>query len=456
MFRPLLKYDYDFMAARRVGRFGFKDSEISKLGGKLKAFNKKHKADKNNPDLSFCRLPYDRDSVKQISKLARRLRRKFKNLVVVGIGGSDLGAKAIYQALAGDFANLKSNRGKNLKVYFIGDTVDPEPMADLLKILNLKETVFYIVSKSGETIEPLASFLFLRKKLIWKTGYKKHKEHFIITTNPGKGALFDIAEKEGYLLAEHYAGGGRFSVLSVNGLLPAACAGFEISDLLAGARAMAKNAKRNNQWKNLPFFFASLQYLAYKKRKQSISVLMPYAYYLRNFAFWFRQLWGESLAKEFNLKNKKVNLGLTPIAALGPTDQHSQIQLYNEGPHDKIITFIKVGGFPNNFKVPKYKDSAAIYLAGHKFKEILNIEQRATAVSLMKNKRPNGAIILPALNEYYLGQLFYFFEMAALYLGELLEINVFNQPGVEQSKKYMYGLLGKEGYEKDKKEINNF
>jgi glucose-6-phosphate isomerase len=198
----------------------------------------------------------------------------------------------------------------------------------------------------------------------------------------------------------------------------------------------------------LPFVFAALQFLAYKKRKQNISILMPYNYYLNEFSFWFRQLVAESLGK-----NK---LGITPIASLGPSDQHSQIQLYIEGPHDKIITFITVENNKYDLSVPRYQKSELSYLGGHSFNNILKVEHWATSISLMEHKRPNGTIILPELNEFYLGQLFFFFEMAVVYLGELLDVNVFNQPGVEHSKKYMYGLLGRKGFEKEAKEIRKY
>jgi glucose-6-phosphate isomerase len=453
--RGTIKYDYAFMNSGQVGAAGYKNTELVKLGKELKNINKQLKNNKNDAELSFRKLPYDKKIIKQVTTTARKLRNKFDNLVVVGIGGSDLGSRAIYQALAGNYANLLDKKGKNLKIYFLGDTTDPQPLADLLKVLNLKKTAFYIVSKSGSTIEPLAVFLFLRKKLIRKVGRKKHKNHFVITTNSDKGVLLEIATKEQYLVLPHYQGGGRFSVLSVNGLLPAACAGFDIKQLLAGARALNRLTKANNYKKNTPFVFASLQYLAYSRRKQNVAVFMPYAYSLQDFTKWVRQLWGESISKATNLKNKKVNIGITPVAALGPTDQHSQIQLLMEGPADKIITFIAVAKRKNNFKVPQYNNEQLKYLTGQKFTNILMIERHATAVALMKNKRPNATIYLPELNEYYLGQLFYFFEMATVYLGFLLNINPYDQPGVEQSKKYMYGLLGKPGYAKDKKEILN-
>jgi len=452
--RGTIKYDYDFMSSRRVGSSGYKNEELAKLGKELKTIKLKLKNSKNEPELSFRKLLGNKKLIKQVTRIARKLRANFDNLVVVGIGGSDLGARAVYQALAGNYANLQAKKGRDMKVYFLGDTTDPQPLADLLKILKLKKTAFYIVSKSGNTIEPLSVFLFLRKKLIRKVGKRKHKKHFVITTNQEKGTLLAIAQKEQYLVIPHYEGGGRFSVLSANGLLPAACAGFDINQLLVGAKALNRLTK-NSYKKNSPYVFACLQYLAYKKRKQNVSVFMPYTYYLQDFTKWLRQLWGESISKEKDLQNKKVNIGITPVAALGPTDQHSQIQLFMEGPIDKIITFITVAKRKNSFKVPKYNHNEIKYLTGHKFANILMIERHATAVALMKNKRPNGTIYLPELNEYYLGQLFYFFEMATVYLGYLLNINPYNQPGVEQSKKYMYGLLGKPGHDKDKKEILN-
>jgi len=447
-----LKYDHQFMSAKRIGKYGYKDSELRILARKLKSINKELKEKKDSPELSFRKLPFDKKVLKQVISLSRKLKRKHENLLVVGIGGSDLGARAIYQALAGDYANqLSSNR--KMKIYFSGDTTDPQPLVDLLKVINLKKTVIYVVSSSGSTTETMATFLFLRKKLIQKVGRKKHAQQILVTT--GKDSILsEIATKEGYQILPHYPGGGRYSVLSVHGLLPIACAGFDIERLLAGARVIERMTKKNSQKTNLPYFFACLQYLAFTKRKQNISVIMPYNYYLNEFSFWFRQLWAESLANKKDFKNKTVNAGMTPVASLGPTDQHSQIQLYNEGPYDKVITFLLVDNINNNLKVPKYKNQDLNYLNNHKFADILKIEHRATAVSLMKNKRANGTIILPKLNEFYLGQLFYFYEMATVYITQLLGVNAFDQPGVEQSKNYMYGILGRAGYEKYKDEIN--
>jgi len=201
--------------------------------------------------------------------------------------------------------------------------------------------------------------------------------------------------------------------------------------------------------------YATLQFLGLTKRQQHISVVMPYAEHLRQFGFWYRQLWAESLGKKENLKGQVVNVGPTPIASLGATDQHSQMQLYNEGPFDKLTTFIRVEEFEENFTIPKpLEDLEGVqYMVGHDFAKVINTEAQASALALAQNGRPNGTIILSELNEQILGALFVFFEWATAYMGELMEINTYNQPGVEAGKTAMYALLGRKGFEDRKKEL---
>jgi glucose-6-phosphate isomerase len=429
----LLKYDFKNMFASKVASFGFKQSELAGLGKKLKAFNAKLDKQAGAPDLSFRKLPYDLAGVDLIQQIVKNLKTKFDTLVIVGIGGSDLGAKALIRGLA-----LSQQQ-----VYFSGDTTDPQAFKNLLAKININKTLFYAVSKSGDTLETLASFLFWRDQAIKKVGLKNHNQHFIVTTNLKQGKLLSIAQKEGYSILGHYDGGGRYSALSVNGLFPAAWLSLDIKQLLKGAQAIDKMAKNNSWQQNLPFIFAALHYLGYIKRRQNISVLMPYAEALNSFSFWYRQLLAESLGKKYDKNGRLVNIGLTPIAASGPKDQHSQLQLYNEGANDKIFTFIRVENFKIDYKLPLYQEAGLEFLAGKSMSGILNIEQQAVALSLTKNQRANATIITPELNEYYMGQLFQFFELATVYLGELLGIDVFNQPGVEDSKKMMMRMLVK-------------
>jgi glucose-6-phosphate isomerase len=251
--------------------------------------------------------------------------------------------------------------------------------------------------------------------------------------------------------------GGRYSALSAVGLFPCALAGIDIKKLLAGARYADKICSRGDVWKNPAYMSAILQYLAYKKRK-NISVIMPYSSSLKCFAEWYVQLWAESLGKRMNLKGETVSIGPTPLKAIGTTDQHSQLQLFMEGPYDKIITFIEVEKFNNKVSIPKmFEDFKEIgYLGGHTMAELFKAELAATRIALTKNKRPNYSIIIPAINPFTIGQLLFFFEVQTAFGGGLFGINPFDQPGVEEGKRLTYGIMGKKGYEDKKAEVENW
>ncbi len=296
----LLQYDCRNMSAAKVGSFGFKNSELANLGKKLPRINNVLEKKSDMPEMSFRKLPYDLAGADIIQSVVRQVKRKFDTLVVVGIGGSDLGAKAL--------VNILHKNAKN--IFFTGDTTDPQALQGLLDKINIKKTLFYVVSKSGETLETAANFLFWRDRVIKAVGPKKHREHFLITTNPQKGKMLQIAQNEGYPILAHYPGGGRFSVLSVNGLLPAAWAGLDIKQLLKGAQAIDKLCKQAAWPQNLPFIMAAYHYLGYKKSHQNIAVLMPYLEALNYFSFWYRQLWAESLGKKYDNQGKVVSIGL--------------------------------------------------------------------------------------------------------------------------------------------------
>jgi glucose-6-phosphate isomerase len=240
-------------------------------------------------------------------------------------------------------------------------------------------------------------------------------------------------------------------------MVPATLSGLDVSKFLEGAADMQAKLDEAPASEDLALEYAEYQYY-YAEKGKSITVMMPYLYNLRSFAQWFRQLWAESLGKRVNNDGELVHTGTTPVAAIGPTDQHSQLQLYNEGPNDKIITFIITDEVQENIPLPNNYEGLEdfAYFKGHNFADILKRELETTAYSLTKNERPNCTIHLPQLDEYNLAQLFYFFEQVTAYMGYLFEINTYNQPGVELSKNAMYGVLGKEGYEKQKEEFENF
>jgi glucose-6-phosphate isomerase len=222
--------------------------------------------------------------------------------------------------------------------------------------------------------------------------------------------------------------------------------GTDCDELLAGAKRMMEHTADPEPWKNPAYLYGTLLYIADKEEKRNIAVMVPYSDRLRPMAEWFCQLWSESLGK--------LGMGSTPYPSIGTTDQHSQMQLWMEGPQDKVVTFIRVDDHGADITIPRvFKDSGVAYLGGHSLSELFNAEEEATELALAKAGRPNMTIKVPKLDAAHLGELFYFFEIATAYTGFLYGINPFNQPSVEMSKNFTYGMMGREGYEKQRKEV---
>ena len=307
--------------------------------------------------MGFMDLPYQSAVAKDIGKFALKQKGLFDDFVVIGIGGSALGNIALQTALNNPFWNiLSSKKRKNWPRLFVPDNVEPELIKSLSEIINFNKTVFNIISKSGTTAECLANFFYLKNMLIKKVGIKNWQKHIIITTDEKKGYLRELADKEGIVSFVVPANvGGRFSVMSPVGLVSAAFTGLKIEKLLAGCRAMDERCTQDIS-KNPAAMYAAIQYIMYQKGKR-INVMMPYAQSLKDISDWFRQLWAESLGKKTNIKNETVNIGPTPVKALGVTDQHSQVQLYIEGPYDKIITFLSVENYRAKVVIPSSKEN---------------------------------------------------------------------------------------------------
>ena len=322
--------------------------------------------------------------------------------------------------------------------------------------LDLRRTGFNVISKSGSTAETLAQFLWTYKLLKGRVGDLKARERLIITTDPDQGPLRSLIHRERVpSLAVPPNVGGRFSVLSAVGLLPASLAGIDVDELLAGARFMDQCLKDLDH--NLAHRLAALFYLFATAKKCPILVLMPYATSLAGLADWFCQLWAESLGKARDLHGNLVHAGSTPIRALGATDQHSQLQLYQEGPADKLIAFLTVGKFKHDLEIPDlYPDQEAMsYLAGRSFSELLRAEQQATAFNLMKAGRPSLTLNLPEVNPFTVGQLIYLLEVATVAAASLFGVNAFDQPGVEGGKQTACGLMGRPGFEDRRREFTD-
>lgn len=394
--------------------------------------------------------------VGQILDAAAFVRDTAENFVVLGIGGSALGPIAVQQALCHFHHNeFKSAAGGSPRV-FIEDNIDPERMAALLDVIDLDKTVFNVITKSGSTSETMAQLLIVTRLLIDRFGENALRDHLIATTDKEKGNLVGIAQKYNLRTFVVPDGvGGRFSELCPVGLLPAAVAGIDIRGLLAGAGYMDELCSVEDPMKNPALMLAGLEVLAMENHGANIGVLMPYADSLKYMADWYAQLWAESLGKKKTVDGKVLRFGQTPVKSLGVTDQHSQVQLYTDGPHDKTITFIGVEHFRAEVMIPHAFDDipGVAFLSGHTLNELINAERVATEHAVTVSGQMNKTILLPEVNEFTLGELMMLFELQTAFAGELLGIDAFDQPGVEEGKNATYALLGKPGYEEKLKEL---
>ena len=449
--------NYNNMMEHAVGEQGITEKELTSLVGFVKQAHRKVEEGRGNAMQGWMDSPYNqKEVVKQIKETAKRIRKTCEYFVVLGIGGSALGPIAVFNALKHSYYNELPRKIRKGPKFYVLDNVDPEHMNALFDVIDLNKTVFNVITKSGATSETMSQYLIVMDMLTQKLG-DKAKEHIIATTSEFKGNLIKLAQKEGFETFYIPEGvGGRFSELSPVGLLPAAVVGIDVAELLHGARDMDKKCKKPDLWHNPALAVATLQYIAMKKGK-NIGVMMPYADSLKYISDWYAQLWAESLGKEVDNDGNVVNVGQTPVKALGVTDQHSQVQLYNEGPYDKIITFLEVGQFGSDVTIPDgCKDFPDVhFLAGHTLSELMNSELYATRYALTQRNRPNYTIRLDVVDEYHLGALLYFMQMQTAYAGAMLNVDAYNQPGVEGGKNATYALFGRKGYEAKAAEIRS-
>ncbi|MDI6760551.1 MAG: glucose-6-phosphate isomerase [Candidatus Brocadiaceae bacterium] len=437
----MLRTDFKNMLGDNVGIHGLTPAELQRLGRQASRHLKKIKEERTKGCHPFLDLPYQKGVAEMIKGIAGELRSWAKDFVVLGIGGSALGNIALHQALNPPYISGHENP----RIHVI-DTVDPDLFDGLLKSLDLRHTVFNVISKSGTTVETVAQFLIVRERLKDSLG-NAYPKHIITITDPEDGALRRLAEREGYVQLFIPKGvGGRYSVLSPVGLLSAAVGGINIDELLMGAVEMDKSTLGGQQEtveENPAMLGACLQYLSYK-RGRHITVIMPYSSALEAVGEWFCQLWAESLGKKSSLKGKVIHCGPTPVRALGPTDQHSQLQLYMEGPFDKVITFLAVEKFKSSVEIPQSPEADFRYLSGHTLAGLVEAERRGTELALTEAGRPSYTIYLPELSAFHVGGLLYMFQVQTALAGKLFGINPFDQPGVEAGKAHTSALLGKD------------
>lgn len=427
------------------------DAELFE-GRMADAFGEAHSAverQRSSGVLGFLDLPYASETVDQVQTLAEGYGQWFEDVVVLGIGGSGLGAKALRDALLGPFWNDHSDEERDhFPRLHVVDNPDPFTMRGLLERVDPARTLFNVVSKSGATAETMAQYLLVRERVDEAVGAESARGHFLFTTDPVSGALRRIGEAEDIpMLPVPENVGGRFSVLSPVGLLPAAVCGVDLAALLAGAAAMEERSRSGRLAENPAGVIATLLHHADRVQGRPIHVLMPYSDRLRSVALWFQQLWAESLGKARTVDGEPTQTGPTPVAALGATDQHSFLQLLMEGPSDKVVVFVEVSDHGPDAVIPQRHPEIKelSYLGGHTFGELINTERRATAEALRLAGRPNATLVMPDVSAGTLGQLLMLLQVATVYAGALYGVDPLDQPGVELSKRLTYGLMGREG-----------
>ena len=444
--------DFSNMVMEHLGVRGV-DSE--RLGGDLadrfRAAHESVEAIRRSGEMGFFELPYDSDALAQAQELADQIEGRFENLVIIGMGGSALGARTLRDALLGSLWNERSNeeRAGRPRMYILNN-VDPGAVLDVVEYLDLRRTLFNVVSKSGSTAETMALYLVLEGLLIEELGKENVGEHFVFTTDPENGALRSIAEAEGInSLPIPGNVGGRFSVLSPVGLFPAALAGMDAAALLGGAARADEYCRTPVLGENAAGLMATLLHVAHSELGASIHVLMPYSERLRSFSFWFQQLWAESLGKAHDRSGNVVHTGPTPLPAVGVTDQHAQVQLFMEGPLDKVVIFVALTGTQRDMKIGGHRASvpSVAYLGDHTLGQLMDAERRATAEALRRNGRANMTFEIEYLDASTLGELFMLMSVATIYAGALYDVNPLDQQGVEMGKQLTYGLMGREGYD---------
>jgi len=397
----------------------------------------------------FLRLPGRRAALEAIRKEARRWRRRgIEDVIHIGIGGSSLGAETLARALLHpQHDQLPARLRDGPRLHFL-DNVDPDTIGALLEWVDLRRALVHVVSKSGGTVETAATFQIVRQALEGRRGVD-WREHCVFTT--GKGALRTLAQAEGVRMLDFPADvGGRFSALTPSGLFTPALAGVDVAAVVAGARRFASRAARSTPG-TCPATVAACVATLLEARGKPIHVLMPYADALEPLARWFVQLAGESLGKIRQEGRRRVHVGPTPLAARGSTDQHSQVQLFVEGPADKLVSFVRVGRPRRSLRIPGA--GPAPYLDGVRLEALLDAELQGTEVALARAGRPSLRWELPDAGPHALGQLLVALELQVASQAALLGVDAYDQPGVEAGKVAAFALIGREGHEDERERI---
>ncbi|MBI4581998.1 MAG: glucose-6-phosphate isomerase [Planctomycetes bacterium] len=448
-----LKLDTQYIHDSRLGLHRLSAEQLNdvypRVGGILAEIADERRAGRHR----FRELPHERPGVEAVMQAVADYHDSTDNLLVLGIGGSALGNIALQSALNPYTYNLLPREDRRGPRLFVLDNVDPVYFEAVMDFVgrDWSRTLVNVISKSGETAETSAQFLIVRNRLVEALGKAEGEDRIVVTTDAAHGTMRKIVNEQKYRsLIVPDGVGGRFSVLTPVGLFSAAMCGIDVDALLSGAAAMDAAVSNPDPAINPAAKIAAIHYL-YMELGKSLHVMMPYSQQLKDLADWYRQLWAESLGKI--RPDNQENVGPTPIRALGATDQHSQVQLYREGPHDKVFTFLEVEEFDVDTIIPRgFPGVEAMEYLGRSEEGtlggLLNIEKKATALALLASQRPSMTIRFPAVNERTVGEFIYLYESVIPIMGKLLGVNPYDQPAVELGKQLTFHFMGRQGYEK--------
>ena len=440
-----------------------------------KGFIRAHLSKDGEPEkVLFSQLPYVEEghlnspsSMKHLQELTDHVKDNVDVVVSLGIGGSYLGDKVIFDVQCGEFWNsmTKEERGGFPKVYFSGNNIDPQRTYDLIHYLEKAAEVkkcheggklkvlLLVISKSGGTLDTMSNFMVIYDEL---GKCADIDQEVVAVTDPNmenQTLLKKLAIEKGWpQYAVPDGVGGRFSIFSEVGLTLAACVGFDIKAFLNGAKDMDQACQNEDIWQNPAMLNAALKFAASEKHGRDIEVMMPYGDYMESISMWYIQLLAESLGKQYNREGKEVCYGRTPIVAVGTRDMHSMTQQHQEGRLNKVIQFLKVKNWKHDYKIPNVFPEAKKLadIAGVTMSDALETARQSNADALTGNHRYNATFTLPELNAYHLGELLYMLAMSIAYEGELADVDAFNQPGVEAYKKIMWPRLNELKKEMDR------
>ena len=433
---------------------GVTPAELKAIEPLVLAAHKRMQTDRKNKTYGFYDLHKDKATLSAVKKMARSFKNKgIDNLVVLGIGGSALGITTLFTALKSPYHNLLSKEERNgIPKLFVMDNVDPDTFAEMMRICPPENSLYNVISKSGGTAETLSQFLIVLEELKYSLGGDALKDHLVVTMSPpvkgAKASPLQHFQKKYDLPVFHIPlnVGGRFSVFTPVGLFPAAIMGMDVDALFKGCRAMDKRTSKASLMDNPAYLRAAIHYILCFNKNKSMSVMLPYSDKLCDVSDWYRQIWAESLGKIVSATDEvpQHHVGMTPIKALGVTDQHSQLQLYLEGPNDKLLTVLEETKFDTKLTIPEGDKAvkSAAYLSGKTMNQLMAAERKATVDSLRECDRPVIQVKFPKVNEETIAQFLYMLEVETAMAGQLFGIDPFDQPAVELIKNFTRKNMG--------------